>query len=103
MDIEFVKSNKRKKTEYNIFDEFVHSKNPLLYQKTEDLINLFDAISKYWSSKECGVGDLIRKESMGFIIPWLKKRNTLTEQISIRDLKKFINNYNKKLIRYEEI
>lgn len=32
-----------------------------------------------------------------------KKRNTLTEQISIRDLKKFINNYNKKLIRYEEI
>tara|TARA_B100000315_G_scaffold260917_1_gene327311 strand:- start:1172 stop:2473 length:1302 start_codon:yes stop_codon:yes gene_type:complete len=103
MDIEFVSSKKSNKTDKGLFEKFVDSDNPLINQKTDNLINLFDSISKYWSSKECGVRDLIRKESMGFIIPWLKKRNT--RQILNLSFTKYqfldepiINNSNKEIL-----
>jgi hypothetical protein len=54
---------------------FLKDKNELLEVKIADLVELYDQISKYWMSRQCRVSDILAKEGMGFLIPWLNKSN----------------------------
>ncbi len=55
-------------------EEFFKKKNSLYNEKIENIINTFDEISRYWISNQFKLKDLFIKNSLGFIIPWLKKK-----------------------------
>ena len=57
-------------------NRFYKKKNPLYDDKIENIIQTFDEISKYWISNDFKSENLFIKNSLGFIIPWLKKKNT---------------------------
>ena len=57
--------------------EFFKKKNSLYNEKIENIINTFDEISRYWISNQFKLKDLFIKNSLGFIIPWLKKKNSI--------------------------
>jgi len=59
----------------NQIDQFLGAKNDLLEVDILELIDLYDEISKYWMSKNCRVSDILAKEGMGFLVPWLAKNN----------------------------
>ena len=63
------------KEDYEELNEFIQRKNSLKDLKVDQIRNLFDLISKYMSSKDCGIKDLLIKNELGFIILWLKKSN----------------------------
>ena len=73
MEILFTKIDK--KNNYEVFNSFIEQKNPLFSAEIEELIELFDKISKYWISKECKIKNLLLEYEMGFLIGWLKKKN----------------------------
>lgn len=54
---------------------FLENKNELLEIEIADLVELYDQISKYWMSRQCRVSDILAKEGMGFLVPWLNKSN----------------------------
>jgi hypothetical protein len=54
---------------------FLGNKNELLEIDTADLVQLYDQISKYWMSRQCRVSDILAREGMGFLVPWLNKSN----------------------------
>lgn len=54
---------------------FLKDRNELLEISITDLVELYDQISKYWMSRECRVSDILAREGMGFLVPWLNKSN----------------------------
>ena len=58
----------------DVSKEFFKKKNSLYNEKIENIINTFDEISRYWISNQFKLKDLFIKNSLGFIIPWLKKK-----------------------------
>ena len=58
-------------------EEFFKKKNSLYNEKIENIINTFDEISRYWISNQFKLKELFIKNSLGFIIPWLKKKNSI--------------------------
>ena len=62
---------------FKIIDKFFKKKNPLINEKIDDIINTFDEIAKYWISNNFKLQDLFINNSLGFIIPWLKKKNSI--------------------------
>jgi len=75
MEIFFNTSQHPSKEPLDQIDNFLKSENRLLEVDIIDLIELYDEISKYWMSKECRVRDILSKEGMGFLVPWLSKNN----------------------------
>ncbi len=57
--------------------EFFKKKNSLYNEKIENIINTLDEISRYWISNQFKLKNLFIKNSLGFIIPWLKKKNSI--------------------------
>lgn len=55
--------------------EFKNRNDLLKDMKVDEIVDLFDEISKYLSSKNCQIKDLLVKNELGFIIFWLKKSN----------------------------
>jgi hypothetical protein len=58
-------------------NQFFEKKNPLLNEKIENVINTFDEISKYWVSENFKLKNIFIENSLGFIIPWLQKKNSI--------------------------
>lgn len=57
------------------FSDFLSRENSLQDTPIEEIVDIFNSISLYWTSKECQVRDLLVTEGMGFIVPWLKRAN----------------------------
>lgn len=55
--------------------QLLKTKNKLLDISIEDLIIIFDQLSKDWQSKDSEVYDIFVKNNIGFLITWLKKKN----------------------------
>ena len=60
-----------------LIDKFYKKKNPLYDEKIENIISTFDEISKYWISNQFKQKKIFINNSLGFIIPWLKSRNSI--------------------------
>ena len=43
--------------------------------ETNEILDVFNEISKYWMSKDCNIKNLLIDYEMGFLIAWLKKSN----------------------------
>ena len=74
MDILYPIQNQKNKVSIH---QFFKKKNPLLKDKIENIIETFDEISKYWMSNKFKLRKTFINNSMGFIIPWLQKKNTI--------------------------
>lgn len=59
----------------NEVKQLLKTKNKLLDISIEDLIIIFDQLSKEWQSKESEIYDIFVKHNIGFLITWLKKKN----------------------------
>jgi len=68
-------SNQKNKN--NLIKYFFEKKNPLIDDNIEEIIDTFDEISDYWVSNNFKIKNIFINNSMGFIIPWLKRANTL--------------------------
>lgn len=66
-------SENRNETLSNFFSK----KNYLIDEEMDTIIEVLDAISKYWLSENFKMKHLFNENSLGFIIPWLNKRNSL--------------------------
>ena len=55
--------------------QLLKTKNKLLDISIEDLIIIFDQLSKDWQSKDSEIYDIFVKHNIGFLITWLKKKN----------------------------
>ena len=55
--------------------KFLEKENELKYFSVNDLIHIFDSISKNLSTLSKKDSLLISNNNIGFIIPWLKKNN----------------------------
>lgn len=75
MEILFNSNNQKSVDPTQQIANFLKNKNELLKIDTADLVELYDQISKYWMSRECRVSNLLAKEGMGFLVPWLNKSN----------------------------
>ena len=53
--------------------DFVERKNALRDLSINEIKDLFDTISKYMSSKDSGLKEILLNNELGFIILWLKK------------------------------
>jgi hypothetical protein len=71
------KNVKSQSNNINVTNRFYKKKNPLYDDKIENIIQIFDEISKYWISNHFKLKNLFTKNSLGFIIPWLKRKNTI--------------------------
>lgn len=60
-----------------IINKFYQKKNPLYDEKIENIISTFDEISSYWISNQFKQKNLFINNSLGFIVPWLKKKNSI--------------------------
>ena len=60
-----------------INNKFYNKRNPLLNEKIENIINTFDEISKYWISDKFKLKKIFINNSLGFIVPWLQKKNSI--------------------------
>ena len=67
---------KKKLTNDNNIEKFIKKENELLTIKLENLIETLDAIAEYWISDNFKYTEQFKKNSLGFIIPWLKKSNS---------------------------
>ena len=61
----------------NTVKHFFEKENPLINDDMDEIIDTLDAISKYWLSKNFKMKDIFINNSLGFIIPWLNKKNSL--------------------------
>lgn len=75
----YLKNNNSRDLSNNIqiTNKFYKKKNPLYNEKIENIIDTFDEISKYWISEDFKSKHLFIENSLGFIIPWLKKKNSI--------------------------
>ena len=73
--MEILFSNKKKST--SRVKEFFKEKPPLADDNIDDVIDVINDISKYWLSKNFKMRDVFINNSLGFIIPWLSKMNSL--------------------------
>ena len=71
------KNVKSQSNNIDVTNKFYKKKNPLHDDKIENIIQTFDEISKYWTSNNFKSKNLFIKNSLGFIIPWLKRKNTI--------------------------
>ena len=55
-------------TTYRLLINFI-KKNPLYYERIENIIETFDEISRYWISEDFKSKHLFIENSLGFIIP----------------------------------
>lgn len=74
MEILFTTSSHNINESENL-NEFVKKDNALKNLSVDEIKNLYDQISKYLSSKNCKVKEMLIKNELGFIILWLKKRS----------------------------
>ena len=54
---------------------FLKEENDLLDLSIQDIIDIFDQLSKHWQSKDSELYDVFMKHNLGFLISWLKKKN----------------------------
>ena len=71
------KNVKRQSNNTGVTNRFYKKKNPLYDDEIENIIQTFNEISKYWISNDFKFKNLFIKNSLGFIIPWLKRKNTI--------------------------
>jgi len=74
-NIEILYPKKKNLNDENL-ENFIKRDNELLSVKIEKLIETLDAISQYWISKNFQHNQEFKENSLGFIIPWLKKSNS---------------------------
>ena len=70
-------SNRNLENSFRTCSKFYKKKNPLNNEKIENIIETFDEISKYWISNNFKLKNLFIKNSLGFILPWLKRKNSI--------------------------
>ena len=70
-------TNKKIVNYKKINNKFYKKRNPLLNEKIESIINTFDEISKYWISDKFKLKNIFINNSLGFIVPWLQKKNSI--------------------------
>lgn len=87
MQILFSNNNKKNDHKKHL-DIFFSKKNPLIDNDINQIISLLDNISKYWTFGNSKIRKIFNENSLGFIIPWLNKKN------SIRMLEMSFVNYN---------
>ena len=58
-----------------ILEDFMDNENLLLKLKTNEILDVFNEISKYWISKDSKIKKLLADYEMGFLIAWLKRNN----------------------------
>tara|TARA_B100000886_G_C20413298_1_gene488066 strand:- start:954 stop:2249 length:1296 start_codon:yes stop_codon:yes gene_type:complete len=76
MEILFNNFYKKKEEPFDkVVENFAKRDNELQNIRVNDLVNLFDSISQYWTSDRCKIKNLLNKEGMGFVVPFLKKNN----------------------------
>ncbi len=76
MEILFNNFSKKKEESFDkVVENFAKRDNELYNIRVNDLVNLFDSISQYWTSDRCKIKNLLNKEGMGFVVPFLKKNN----------------------------
>ena len=68
-------TNQSTSIEKKILEDFIGDKNFLLKLETNEILDVFNEISKYWMSKDCNIKNLLIDYEMGFLIAWLKKSN----------------------------
>ena len=73
MDILF-SNNKNKKL---ILEKFFNKKNPLIDNNITEIIDTLELISNYWVSNNFKMKNIFINNSLGFIIPWISKKNSL--------------------------
>jgi len=73
--MEILFSNKKKGS--TKIEEFFDKKNPLADNNIDEIIDTLNEISNYWLSKNFKMRDIFVRNSLGFIIPWLSKKNSL--------------------------
>ena len=56
-------------------EDFMDNENLLLKLKTNEILDVFNEISRYWISKDCKIKKLLADYEMGFLIAWLKRNN----------------------------
>jgi hypothetical protein len=56
-------------------EDFMDNENLLLKLRTNEILEVFNEISKYWISKDCKIKKLLADYEMGFLIAWLKRNN----------------------------
>ena len=59
----------------DILSKFENSRNCLLESSINELIEFFNQISKHWMRKSSPAGEIIKQYKLGFLIPWLKRKN----------------------------
>ena len=61
--------------EKKFLEGFINNKNFLLKLNTNEILDVFNEISKYWISKNCKTKKLLADYEMGFLVAWIKKNN----------------------------
>lgn len=56
---------------------FVKKNNELKKLKVDEIIETLDFLSQYWISNKTKITNDFKKNSLGYIIPWLKRANSL--------------------------
>ena len=72
--MEILFSNKKKGS--TKIEEFFDKKNPLADNNIDEIIDTLNEISNYWLSKNFKMRDIFVRNSLGFIVPWLSKKNS---------------------------
>ena len=67
-------NNKNKKL---ILEKFYNKKNPLIDNNIIEIIDTLELISNYWVSNNFKMKNIFINNSLGFIIPWISKKNSL--------------------------
>ena len=67
-------NNKNKKL---ILEKFFSKKNPLIDNNIIEIIDTLELISNYWVSNNFRMKNIFVDNSLGFIIPWIGKKNSL--------------------------
>tara|TARA_Y100000590_G_scaffold469719_1_gene659323 strand:- start:533 stop:1843 length:1311 start_codon:yes stop_codon:yes gene_type:complete len=60
----------------DVLIKFENSRNCLLEYTVDEIIEFFDQCSKHWMRKSSTVNPIIKQYKLGFIISWLKRKNT---------------------------
>ncbi len=76
-NMEILFNSKPNDTEQGLeeLNSFFNRENSLKDLKVDEIVDIFDHISKFLTSKQCDVKDLIIENDLGFIILWLKKKS----------------------------
>ena len=74
-----LKNNTQTKGDKNFLEDqiiqLLKTENKLLDISIDELIVIFDQLSKDWQSKDSEIYDIFVKHNIGFLITWLKKKN----------------------------